>query len=123
MFVFLPYYCSGFISLIFFSEFMAPFPLFTPIKPVAQYMKMKCTYSPTKLIRAYKAVQEEKLPVQQAANIYGVPISTLKDKVHGRVSINTTKSGPVNVLSLYQEFQFGRTSKGRLGKADHHTGY
>ena len=41
----------------------------------------------------------------KAANIYGVPISTLKDSVHGRVSIDTTNSGPVNVLSLYQESQ------------------
>ena len=52
---------------------------------------------------AYKAVFEEKIPVERAAKRFGVPINTLKDRVRGRVSVDTVKSGPSPLFSLEQE--------------------
>ena len=95
----------NFYFINFSFKIYGSFPFSTPFKPVPHHVNTKCTYSPTKMIHAYKAVKDDKLPVQRAANIYGVPISTLKDRVHGRVSIDATKSGPAPVLSLYQESQ------------------
>ncbi|KAJ8318868.1 hypothetical protein KUTeg_003959, partial [Tegillarca granosa] len=42
------------------------------------------------------------LPVQRAANQFGVPITTLKDRVKSRININVVKSGPDPIFSLEQ---------------------
>ena len=57
------------------------------------------------MLKAYAAVKEEHLPVQRAANLYGVPITTLKDRVSGRVPISMHGAGAAPLLSPTQEKQ------------------
>ena len=52
---------------------------------------------------AFKAVQEEDCPIERAAKRFGVPITTLKDRVKGRISIDTVRSGPSTAFSLEDE--------------------
>jgi hypothetical protein len=42
-------------------------------------------YDPNKLTSAYIAIKKENLPVLTAAKKYGVPETTLRDRVSGRV--------------------------------------
>ena len=60
-------------------------------------------YSPTALVRAYQAVKEEGTPVYRAAREYAVPLTTLRDRVDNRTSIDCTKSGPETLLSQLEE--------------------
>ncbi|KAJ8309288.1 LOW QUALITY PROTEIN: hypothetical protein KUTeg_014162 [Tegillarca granosa] len=60
-------------------------------------------YSPTKLTTAYQAVQETGLAVRKAAKLYGVPLTTLRDRVDQRVHVDTVKSGPDPLLSELEE--------------------
>jgi hypothetical protein len=55
------------------------------------------------LSEAYKAVIEDGLAVERAAKRFSVPISTLKDRVRGRVDLDTVRSGPATVLNQEQE--------------------
>ena len=48
----------------------------------------------------YQAVFEEKIPVERAAKHFGVPINTLKDRVRGKVHVDTIKSGPSPMFNL-----------------------
>lgn len=48
-------------------------------------------------------VKTGKVSVYAAARCHGVPISTLRDRVANRISVDTTKSGPEPVLTLDQE--------------------
>ena len=43
------------------------------------------------------------LPVERVAKFLSIPITTLKDRVHGRVNIDTVKSGPSPLFSAEQE--------------------
>ena len=45
-------------------------------------------YSAERMVRAFEAVQQGELSVCQAAEEYGVPRSTLQDKVAGRSVLN-----------------------------------
>ncbi|KAJ8306069.1 hypothetical protein KUTeg_016614 [Tegillarca granosa] len=60
-------------------------------------------YSPSKLNNAYMSVIENNTPVYKAARQFGVPLTTLRDRVDGRVSIDTVRSGPNPLFSLEQE--------------------
>jgi len=46
---------------------------------------------------------EDGLPVERVAKTFSIPITTLKDRVHGRVNIDTVKSGPSPLFSAKQE--------------------
>ncbi|KAJ8313769.1 hypothetical protein KUTeg_008330, partial [Tegillarca granosa] len=61
------------------------------------------TYAHENLTNAYNAVIEHSLPVQRAANQFGVPITSLKDRVKLRINIDIVKSGPDPIFSLEQE--------------------
>jgi len=45
---------------------------------------------------------EDRLPVERVKKS-SLPITTLKDRVHGRVNIDTVKSGPSPLFSAEQE--------------------
>lgn len=51
---------------------------------------------------------EEGIPVERAAKRYNVPITTLKDRVRGKVDIDTTRSGPRTVFTQTQEAYLAR---------------
>lgn len=52
---------------------------------------------------AYKMVRDEGIPVYRAAEQFGVPLSTLRDMVDNRISVDCIKSGPEPVLTLDEE--------------------
>ncbi|KAJ8301133.1 hypothetical protein KUTeg_020120 [Tegillarca granosa] len=60
-------------------------------------------YSPSKLNNAYISVIENNTPAYRAARQFGVPLTTLRDRVDGRVSIDTVRSGANPLFSLEQE--------------------
>ena len=62
------------------------------------------------MLDAMKAVEEKKYTIRGAAKKYGVPYSTLKDRVHGRVR-HGTKPGVKTVLSPEEEEELVRFVK------------
>ncbi|XP_045188616.2 uncharacterized protein LOC123546428 [Mercenaria mercenaria] len=72
------------------------------VNPASKYRM----YSPTAMTNAYQAVREMRLPVKTAARQYGVPQTTLRDRVLGRIDPETTSSGPQALLSQHEEAVF-----------------
>ncbi|KAH3885873.1 hypothetical protein DPMN_009871 [Dreissena polymorpha] len=60
-------------------------------------------YDPGDLTEAYQAVLEDGISVEKAAKMFAVPITTLKDRVMGRVDIDVLRSGPHTLFTLDQE--------------------
>ena len=60
-------------------------------------------YSPTSLQNALTKVLNKDMTVYKAAKVYGVPKTTLKDRISGRVGMDVVKSGPELTLNLEQE--------------------
>ena len=60
-------------------------------------------YSQESLTKAFKAVKEKNMPVQRAAREFGVPESTLRDRIKGKVGLQKTRSGPAPVLGVKEE--------------------
>ena len=54
---------------------------FKQLTPATKRARLRA-YSPTALVRDFRAVKEDGLPVHRAAREYGVPQSMLKDSVH-----------------------------------------
>ena len=54
------------------------------------------------LLSAYKAAKEQKVAIRAAARNFGVPDSTLRDKLNGRKTLNATEGRPT-VLTTEQE--------------------
>ena len=78
-----------------------------PILPVASSHQRPTLYkswSEGNLYKAYVAHLEEGLSVRRAAKAYGVPKSTLQDRVSGRVP-SGKKSGPCKFLSDKEEVE------------------
>ena len=59
------------------------------------------------MVDAMKAVEDKKMSIRGAAKKFGVPYSTLKDRVHGRVR-HGTKPGVKTVLSPEEEEELVR---------------
>ena len=62
-------------------------------------------YSPTKLTEAYKMVKEEGCSIRRASILYGVPRTTLRDRLSSRVSVDCTRTGPETVFTLEEEMK------------------
>ncbi|XP_071123384.1 uncharacterized protein [Mytilus edulis] len=71
-------------------------------KPSARRQRYR-QYSPTTLSNALQKVIANEISAYKASVIYGVPITTLIDRVKGRVDPETMKSGPPPLFSLEQE--------------------
>ncbi|CAC5377710.1 unnamed protein product [Mytilus coruscus] len=56
-------------------------------------------YSPKKLQNAYQAVKDRGMAVHRASIVHNVPLTTLRDRVDGRIHIDTVKSGPAPLFS------------------------
>ncbi|KAJ8300879.1 hypothetical protein KUTeg_022398 [Tegillarca granosa] len=56
--------------------------------------------------KAYLLVKDKGVSVESAARKCGVPVTTLKDRVRGRINIETIKSGPSSLFSLDEELNF-----------------
>jgi len=61
-------------------------PFFSPQNHVKRGRYRR--YDVDDMTGAFKAVQEEDCPIERAAKRFGVPITTLKDRVKGRISID-----------------------------------
>ena len=57
------------------------------------------------MLAAISSVQDDGLSGNQAVDLHGVPRSTLKDRLSGRV-IHGTKSGPKSYLTAEEENEF-----------------
>ncbi|XP_048244104.1 uncharacterized protein LOC125376196 [Haliotis rufescens] len=63
----------------------------------------RSNYSIDHLDNAYKLVTEENVSGQRTAARWGVPVSTLKDRLLGNISLDTVKSGPMPLFTATQE--------------------
>lgn len=57
-------------------------------------IKKRKQYDPDSLMAAYKAVKDSSISVNAAAKQYGVPLTTLRDRVDGRIGMEATRPGP-----------------------------
>lgn len=71
--------------------------------PTNQIIRKRKLYSPDALQAAYKAVKDSSISVNAAAKQYGVPLTTLRDRVDGRISIETTRPGPPLLMTREEE--------------------
>ena len=60
-------------------------------------------YTHEQLTSAFNAVKEKGLSVTNAAKTYGIPRSTLYDKIHNRTSIEVQRKGPAPLISNEDE--------------------
>lgn len=74
----------------------------TPMKASMKYR----LYSPTAMTSAYQAVKEAKMPIKTAARQFGVPQTTLRDRVLDRIDPDTVSSGPQALFSQEEEAVF-----------------
>ena len=59
-------------------------------------------YSEDKLYSAYEEVLFKNVKIREAATMYGVPVTTLRDRVSGRIPFGK-KSGPTRYLTNQEE--------------------
>ena len=55
------------------------------------------------MTRAYQSVKENGMAVYKAAKMHRVLVTTLRDRVDNKISIDVIKSGPDPVLNLEEE--------------------
>ncbi|XP_005096523.1 uncharacterized protein LOC101856729 [Aplysia californica] len=94
------------------SSMKLPVSLPSPSKklkqPVAstsqvRMIKKRKLYDPESLVAAFKAVKDSSISVNAAAKQYGVPLTTLRDRVDGRISMETTRPGPPLLMAKEEE--------------------
>ena len=76
---------------------------------------MYCDYGAERMVRALEAVQRGELSVRRAAEEYGVPKTTLQDKVAGMYAINAQSGRPLltaNEEKSLADFLIGCASVG-----------
>ena len=62
-------------------------------------------YSPTSVTNAMEKVRETGVPIKTAARQFGLPESSLRHKLCGRVDPEATRSGPQPILFMEEEHQ------------------
>ncbi|KAH3748108.1 hypothetical protein DPMN_182545 [Dreissena polymorpha] len=62
-------------------------------------------------MNAFRAVKEQQMSVCRASIQFGVPTTSLRQRVRGRVDPEVVSSGPSTVLSQEEEAIFGQTEK------------
>ena len=70
-----------------------------------QKVAYRC-YSSSAMMNAYRAVMENHIPVNSVAITYGVPQTTLRQSIIGRVDPETTSSDPLPQLNQEEEAIF-----------------
>ena len=69
---------------------------------------MKCrAYDASRLLQAYESVIKEKIPVKRGARLFCVPLTTLRDRVDGRIDPKNFRNGGSPVFSKYEEEKLG----------------
>ena len=58
-------------------------------------------YSPKTLHTALSKILNKNMTVYKASEVYGIPKSTLLDRVAGRVGVDVVMSGPAPTLVIY----------------------
>ena len=72
------------------------------VRPVANRPKKLCSWSDDSMKAAMDAVKSGRMGLNRAATEFGVPRTTLKDRMAGRV-VHGTRPGPKPYLSLQEE--------------------
>ncbi len=81
----------------------------SPVKPKIAAKRKQ--WNNASMIGAIAAVQDKGISANHTAKLFGVPPSTLKDRLSGHV-LHGTKPGPVPYLSRIDELErFGAKSK------------
>ena len=60
-------------------------------------------YDSEELTRAYQAVKDNTMSIRRTAQAYGIPKTTLIDRLHGCISVDVVKSGTLPLFSLEEE--------------------
>lgn len=91
------------------------------VKPSKYYRRYR-NYTPDQLLKAYREVIDNKTPVKRAANLFGVPRQTLRDRVSGLV--NAQDFGRETILSREEELSIVEHAENcaRLGYGYTNTG-
>ena len=76
------------------------------IKPTKAAVKYR-SYDASRLLEAYESVIKDKIPVKKAARAYNVMLTTLRDRVDGRIDPNNFRNGGSPVFSKYEEQKLG----------------
>ncbi|KAL5010261.1 hypothetical protein ScPMuIL_012566 [Solemya velum] len=71
-----------------------------PAKPRKVKYRQYCSGD---LLLAFKAVTKRNYSCEKAAKEFGVPVTTLKSRVHGKVSLDNEHSGPKPILNAQDE--------------------
>ena len=53
-------------------------------------------------MKAYEIVKSKQIPVEKAAQMFGVPAQTLRDRINGNVHPSKCRVGPETVLTSSQ---------------------
>ncbi|CAC5411721.1 unnamed protein product [Mytilus coruscus] len=64
-------------------------------------------YSPTKLQNAYQAIKDRGMAVHRASVVYSVPLTTLRDRVDGRIHIDTEEAKLVDHVKMMAAYGYG----------------
>lgn len=89
-------------NLLYFTVLEFFLFLYFQLTPISKRGKLR-QYSPTQLTNAYNACIEDDVPVYRAAKYYNVPLTTLRDRVDNRISVDTTSSGPSPLFNQIEE--------------------
>lgn len=65
-------------------------------------------YDSEELTRAYNAVKDKAMSIRKASLTYGIPKTTLIDRLHGKIDLDVVKSGPSPMFTLDQETLLSR---------------
>jgi hypothetical protein len=66
----------------------------TMTRPKKEHERRRATWTQDDMMKAYKAKTECGMSIRQAAKKYGVPKSSLEDRLTGRVDVNAPIGGP-----------------------------
>lgn len=78
-----------------------------PCKLVIERPQYYCQWDDVSMVKALKAVEEEGMSVRHASELFGVPKSTLYDRVSGRVQ-HGAHPGPSAYLTKEEEDELAR---------------
>jgi len=74
----------------------------SPVKELKDTKKRK-QYNHDSIVAAYNAVKDSNISVHAAAKQYGVPLTTLRDRIDGRIGLDSNRPGPSILMDKDEE--------------------
>lgn len=75
----------------------------SPSSSDERVIKKRRQYNSDNLLAAFNAVKDSSISVNAAAKQFGVPLTTLRDRVDGRISMGVTRTGPPLLMEKDEE--------------------